>query len=459
MPNSLSQWLHALFQWLGGHSPTVLRGESREATHAIAMTGSLVAFAMLTTGSIWAIAGYAIAGDSPIGGVVGAIVGASFALSIDRIGAYALDAQAPGLGRTLAMVSIRACACILISTITTERITPVLLGRDGERVALEQREAKDIARAKALNERYDITGLRANAAQADVKVTEAQAAVATIPASIVKMETDARACWQTVTMRRASLVKRGVGEVERRRLLVPLTANCADLTNATQRELGLCRDASQKALTEAVTSQSAARAALSSAEAAINARLSEGSQIDRASITGLSSMVADSVLISSPSARRTWISFYLFLLIIELSPLVLKSLSGPSAPGARIAVDHSLAVARHMRRRDDAIHGDEQRLAVRDRVDAALEEALKSPVVRERLNRLFESTMEPLLAFDMARRTIAEMEEFHKNWLDATRRCPDLADRINAVTKALLDEIVERTQDSAGAWTRTAKAA
>jgi hypothetical protein len=459
MMNSPSQWLHAVFQWLGGHSPAVLRGESREATHAIAMTGSLVAFATLTTGSIWAIAGYAIAGDSLIGGAVGAVLGASFALSIDRIGAYALDAQTPGRGRTLAMVGIRACACILVSAITTERITPMLLGRDGERIASEQREAKDAARAKALNERYDITGLRANIAQADMKVTAAQAAVATIPATIVKMETDARTCWQTVARRRANLVARGVGEAERKRLLGPLSAHCGDLANAARRELGLYRDAAQKAFAEIVTRQSVAHDALSSAEATINARLAEGSQIDRASITSMSSIVGDSVLNSSPSARRTWIATFAFLLLVELSPFVLKLLSGASAPGARIAVDHSLAVARHMRRRDDAIHADEQRLAVRDRVDAALEEALKSPVVRERLNKLFESKMELLLAFDVARRMIAEMEELHQNRLDATRRYPDRADWINAMADALLDEIVERARDSAGAWPRTAKAA
>src|SRR5207248_2883782 len=108
----------------------------------------------------------------------------------------------------------------------------VLLGRDGERVALEQREAKDIARAKALNERYGITGSRANAAQADVRVATAQAAVATIPAGIVKMETDAQVCWQMVAMRRASLVTRGVAKAERKRLLGSLSAHCADLANA-----------------------------------------------------------------------------------------------------------------------------------------------------------------------------------------------------------------------------------
>jgi hypothetical protein len=173
----------------------------------------------------------------------------------------------------------------------------------------------------------------------------------------------------------------------------------------------------------------------------------------------MSSIIADSVLNKSPSAQRTWVSTYAFLLLLELSPLILKWLSGQSAPGTRMAVDDALVKARHVRRRDDAIHADAQRLAVRDRVDEALDEALKSPVVRERLSKLFESKIEPLLTFDLARRTIAELEEFHQNGLDATRRCPDLADRIGTLTDALLDDVISRTRGGTGTWRPTSKAA
>jgi hypothetical protein len=197
-------------------------------------------------------------------------MGASFALSIDRIGAYALDAQKPGWGRSLAMVIIRGSMSVLISGITTERIVPVLLGKDSERVAIEQREEKDAERAKVLPERYNIAGLRANITLADGAASVAQKAVETIPAVIVKMEADARGCARILAARRSALLERGVAEAERNHQLAALMSHCAALETSAQRELRLYRESSQKALADAIAGQSAAHAALATADKLMN---------------------------------------------------------------------------------------------------------------------------------------------------------------------------------------------
>lgn len=228
------------------------------------------------------------------------------------------------------------------------------------------------------------------------------------------------------------------------------------MANAARRELERYRETSQKALSEAVAAQSTAHTALEEAEKAIKERLSEAREIEKNAITPLSSIVGDSVLNASPAARRKWIGTYLLLLLLELSPLGFKWLGGPSGPGSRMAVDHELAVARHIRRRDDAIHADEQRLAVRDSVDEMFDAALKSQVVRDRLRQTFEAGIEPLVAFDIYRRVIAEMEEMHELRRDAARRCPDASDAINGLADAVIEDLVARLRERTMTWRQTA---
>ncbi|MGP0104056.1 hypothetical protein [Rhodoblastus sp.] len=450
--------LRALALWLSGHSPSVLHDEGHEATHSISLTGGLVGVATAVTAANWGVAGSVFTGGSAawIGGAVGAIAGATFALSVDRPGAFALDAQAPGRGRKLAILGARVGACLLVSAVTTEAVMPLVLGQDGARIALEQRETRDAARSKDLAAQFDVVGLRASVTQADAVAAAAQSAAAMIPPAILRMEGHTKACSQALARRRNALVAKGVNEVERRRQLGPISARCNGLANAARRELERYRETSQKALSEAVAAQSTAHTALEEAEKAIKERLSEAREIEKNAITPLSSIVGDSVLNASPAARRKWIGTYLLLLLLELSPLGFKWLGGPSGPGSRMAVDHELAVARHIRRRDDAIHADEQRLAVRDSVDEMFDAALKSQVVRDRLRQTFEAGIEPLVAFDIYRRVIAEMEEMHELRRDAARRCPDASDAINGLADAVIEDLVARLRERTMTWRQTA---
>lgn len=174
--------LRALALWLSGHSPSVLHDEGHEATHSISLTGGLVGVATAVTAANWGVAGSVFTGGSAawIGGAVGAIAGATFALSVDRPGAFALDAQAPGRGRKLAILGARVGACLLVSAVTTEAVMPLVLGQDGARIALEQRETRDAARSKDLAAQFDVVGLRASVTQADAVAAAAQSAAAMI---------------------------------------------------------------------------------------------------------------------------------------------------------------------------------------------------------------------------------------------------------------------------------------
>jgi len=431
-----------LFQWLGGYPPSALRGERVESSHPINLTGGLVAMATTTTAAMWGAVGYTTFGNSAVAGAIGVAMGASFALSIDRVGAYALDAQSPGLARTASMLAMRSVMSVLVSFVTLPQLVPMMDGGDSERVAIEQREQRDARRVSALQDRFNIDGLRTAAALAEDKVRTGQAAVDTIPPAILKAEADARACLQTLTNRNALLVRRGVSELRRGRQLAPLVARCGGLTDTARRELASYKNSATKALADAVTGRIEARKKLSEAEAWVTTARQEAYDKDRKIITRYSSFVTDSLLSLSPTARAKWLIAAVFLLLVEAAPLTMKALSGQSAPGARISVDDRLERARYARRHDDAVHADEQRLLVRDRLDNALDSAFKSPDVALRLVTLFEDRLEPMLGFDLARRTLSELEEFHNTCLDASRRCPDLSDRIRALQDALLDDIL-----------------
>lgn len=448
--------------WLGGHAPSALLGETREATHTISLTGGLVGVATCVTAANWGVAGFALAGAAGpqawAAGAAGAIFGGVFALSVDRPGAFALDAQPSGRVRKLAMLGARIGACLLVSAVTAEAVLPLFLGKDSARVALEQREEKDQTRARSLYERFDIGVLKKNVSDADIRQKAAKVAAETIPERITGLEKQAKACGRQVASNRSALLARGLSAAAVRIELAPLSARCGTLANNARRELAAYHETAQKTLSEVVTEQTTAQSALASAQLTVKARLDEASRIEKEAISPLSSLVADSVLSVSPTARRRWFGLYLLLLLIELSPLGFKWASGQSAPGSRMAVDHELGVARHLRRRDDAIHADEQRLAVRDRIDEALDAVLRSSAARDKLTATFESRIEPLLSFDLARRMITEMEEFHELRRTSLRRCPDIADAINAMSDAMLDDLLARTRGRPMAWRPTAKA-
>lgn len=448
--------------WLGGHSPSALHGESQETTHAISLTGGLVGMATCVTAANWGVAGFAVVGASGpqawIGGAVGALFGGAFALSIDRPGAFALDAQSPGRARKLAMLGARVGACLLVSAVTTEAVLPLLIGRDGARVALEQREKNDNLRAYALHARFNIETLSNAVVEAEAKQKTAKAAAETIPERIQRLDSQAKACTRQLANQRSGLLAKGVSAELTRTELSALAKRCAILTNNARRELAEYREVAQKALSEAVAEQTAAQSALGGAQTAVRTRLDEAAQIEKEAISPLSSLVADNVLNVSPTARRKWFGLYLLLLLIELSPLGFKWASGQSAPGTRMAVDHDLAVARHIRRRNDAVHADEQRLAVRDWVDELLEAVLRSPAVRDKLTATFESKIDPLLSFDLTRRLISELEEFHELRRASIRRCPDIADAINALSDATLDDLLARLRGRPSGWRPMAKA-
>jgi hypothetical protein len=405
--------------------------------------------ATATTAAMWGATGYTMFGDSAVAGAVGAAIGAAFALSVDRVGAYALDAQKPGLARTVSMLAIRATMSVMLSFVTLPRLISVMDGPDTERVTIEQREQRDAARAIVLKSRFDIDGLAAAVALAEDKVRRAQTAAETIPPTVIKADADARACRQTLANRRAFLARRGASEAERARELASLTARCANLAEAAKRELAEFKDSAAKALADAVANRVEALAKLSNAESAVTVERQDAYDKDRSIITRRSSFVADSLLLMSPTARANWFIASILLLLAEMTPLLMKALSGQSAPGARISTDERLERARHARRHDDAAHADELRLLARDHLDEAFSSAFKSPNTAQRLQELFESHLEPMLAFDLARRTLAELEVFHAESVDASRRCPELSDRILALKESLLDDILRRWRNNA----------
>jgi hypothetical protein len=356
------------------------------------------------------------------------------------------------------MLGARIGACLLVSAVTTEAVLPLLIGKDGARIALEQREEKDNIRARTLQQRFSIENLRTAAVEADLKQKAAKAAAETIPERIQRLDIQAKACVRQLAKQRSALLAKGVSPAVARTELVSLSIRCGALANNAGRELAAYRETTQKLLSEAAAEQAIAQTTLADAQTAVKSRLDEAEMIEKDAITPMSSLVADSVLNVSPTARRKWMGLYLLLLLIELSPLGFKWASGRSAPGTRMAVDHDLAVARHIRRRDDAIHADEQRLDIRDQMDEILGALLRSPSVRNKLQATFESKIDPLLSFDLARRVITELEEFHELRRASVRRCPDIADAINALSDATLDDLLARLRGRPTAWRPTAKA-
>lgn len=441
--------LRDIFLWLAGHDPATLREESREATQPIVLVGAAVALAALVTGTNWGIAGFGLAGGnySPqawSAAAIAALFAALVVIVIDRAGVFALDAQSPGLIRKGALLGVRVGICCLVSAVTTQFITPHLLEKESKAFALEQREQKDAARAKALHERFDISGLREAVGAADLNVNSAAAAITTVPLGIQAMDAEAKTCWRQYAGRKQALLAKKIGEVDARNQLAAHATRCTAASTTVRRELTTHREKAKKALEDAAARQSAARASLVDAEATIKQRLVEAAKIEKDAISPQSTRVTEGVMEASPAARRKWWATYVLILLLELAPLALKGIAGPSAPGARMAVDHDLTVAGHQRRRENAIHAKKQRVALRDAMDEAKDAALLSVETRDRFKALFESKLDALLPLDVAKRIVAEIEEAHDLRLASARRCPGAVDAINAAWDQAMDELTAR---------------
>jgi hypothetical protein len=436
---------------LAGYDPRSLAGESRETTQPIALAGATVALAATVTGLNWGVAGFSLVsggGTSAFASAaIAGLLGASVVTTIDRAGIFVFDTQSGGRFRKGALLAGRVALCLLVGAATTEFITPRLLNAESKAMALAQREHNQAVRVKSLREVHNIDALRSSSSDADTGVAGAEAALAVVPQNIRDMEAGARTCWRQHADRKRALLAAQNTRVGVRQQLAPLAARCTTLSNAARNELAAHQDRQRQALDHAQEQQRAARAALTGAESAAREQLSEATAIEKEAISAQSTGVIGKVLETNPDARRKWWIVYALIVLLELSPLLFKAASRQTVPGMRIATDYDLSIASHMRRREEAIHQDELKLAERDLRDGVRLAALQSPATRDRLKAFYEMHLEALTPLELAKRTAAEIEEAHDMRQSSIRRYPDCAGILNAVYDKAFDDVLDRLRN------------
>ena len=200
-----------LFIRLGGHDPITMRNEGREATQPIAMAGSTVLMAAMVTSANWAIASHALADDdTSVGALIATVIGAALGFllvaTLDRAGIYQIDTHS---GRGLpkaALLLVRLILVLLVSTVTTGAIAPVLLKPELEAHALEMREQSELSRMHMLDKLFSTEQLQMTLKQNNNSLTLARAATGVVPPDVLLQQNKSKSCWQSYAVRKAELV-------------------------------------------------------------------------------------------------------------------------------------------------------------------------------------------------------------------------------------------------------------
>jgi hypothetical protein len=438
---------------LSGHDPQAIRGEGREAVQPIAMAGATILLAAFVTVANWAIAGYSLAdgGNSQhrwIGAILGATLGFSVVLVIDRAGVYQMDTQAGHPLRKSAVLIVRMFVVLLVSAVTTAAVAPWLMASELKDYVLHMRESADAERAHMLNERFSLEALRAAARRIDADVDSARKAGFTIPPDIKARLERGQTCWQDFIKRKIQLLREGYSDGYVRELLDGYAMRCDADFDSARRDLDTYVKRNRADLADAERRQSTAQTALRQAEIDINRRLIEAGAIEEEAITAQSAMVLDGLLESNHGARKKWYGVCAFIVCLELLPLTLKLLSDKSISGLRIIADREIASDACERRRELVREDRIRERVLRAAMDAAMNEAFASPEVQQHMSKLFQSKVEALIPIEIAKRLIAEIETGAQNVEAATRRRPSCAHAIAEAWSHAMAEVTERLLSS-----------
>ena len=363
----------------------------------------------------------------------------------DALAVYFLDTIRTGRSQERTWFALRFGVALMVAAIDTIAIAPRTFRDAVSEYALQLHDANDAARQMNYDAQYKVGALEEAVAATDTTQAAAIAASKLIPVEVRVAQSKANSCAAELARER----RRRADGTQAERHLAGLIADCSALAKQANEATTAFQAKARQDIHDATVQRSDAQRDLRTAEDTIRARLSDANRIEGHAITYRSLSVVGAYILSDPLAMIEIALLFAVSVALQFAPLALKSLVGRSAPGARIMADHEIAVAEHLRRRDEAFESQAQRMATNETFQAALADILSSSALRQQMAASLQPYVLAMTPFEVARHNAEAFEAFIAAWDEKTRRHPRFAEDFNRLFEAAMKDVAQALRPAA----------
>ena len=329
-----------------------------EEIGGLSKIGISICFASALAALQFAIAGWFLAdgfmGDARVAfAMVLGLIGASIVLIVDRNFIYAADTSAQSHGYlSYAYLGVRIFLIVVISSLSSQFTLPLLLKSELEIHVQDLRDERyDTAKERYVN-KYELPEKVRSERETAQQITKVKSSLNNLPQDIIHQKLASEQCLREYKKKINASIGPDIDDDEVANLYARDKTQCEQLEIAYKEAYKVYVAPRQAELALIQASHQHLEADVKQAQGALKGDLEKADQNNLQYLNASSADVLWSLIRHNPGARMKYLMITLVQLILELMPLLLKTLLGRSALGIRIALrtqhlNESLEVSGH----------------------------------------------------------------------------------------------------------------
>ncbi len=345
---------------LTGHDVKTGESPSDVTYHGLPLIGASVAFGATIACVNMGLLGSVLADGKPpaviwLVIVAMALIGLCAVLVMDRAAIQFSDTikESRRWNKWL-YIAIRAVIVLIVSSLTSQAVMPLLLKPELTSQALEMRERSDYARNQSLTERFKLKDKQVTQNDASAQLKSAQDAAKQLPKDIQDQLAVAKACWAEYSNSLRAKVNNGIERSDAKSQLSDHAARCHQQQTAAVSARDAYFKQTREAVVEATIALSQATKSMGDAQVEVRNRTEAAAATETEALTYRSATVLQALLHENPAARIKWLMVTVFLVVFEILPMLLKMMGGQSVAGHRLMVERECAIAKQDAKRFEA---------------------------------------------------------------------------------------------------------
>lgn len=268
-----------------------------------------------------------------------AVIGALVVLIVDRNFIYAADTSSQSKGYiTYAYLAIRIFLILVISSLSSQFTLPLLLKSELEIHVQDLKDERYDAAKNRYNNKYELAAKVQSERELGGDITRLKGALTNLPQSLVHQKLVSQQCMREYRKKINSSIGPDVDEEEVSNLYAREKIQCEQMELAYKEAYRLYIAPKQAELTLKNESYKHVLIDVSQAQNSFKNDLQKADQNNSQFLNASSSDVLWSLVKNNPGARMKYIMLTLAQMILELMPLLLKSILGQSPLGIQIAL-------------------------------------------------------------------------------------------------------------------------
>jgi len=341
--------------------------------------------------------------------MVTAIVGACIVLIIDRNFIYAADTSAQSKGYFSHLyLAIRILLILAVSSLSSQFTLPLLLKSELEIHVQDLRDERyDIAKDR-YNNKYELPEKVRSERDLTQQITKIKASLFNLPQELVHQKLASEQCMREYKKKVNASIGPDIDDEEVANLYARDKMQCEQLELAYKESYKLYVTPRQAELAVSEGTHKHLELDVGQAQSAFKSELLKADQNNSQYLNTSSADVLWSLIRHNPGARMKYLMITLVQLVLELMPLLLKSLLGRSPLGVGIAIRtqdmyEKLESSEHHRALAQTNRLSEHQLALFQNKEAGLSSKITLQHLANKLGALKAESRSPLFGFSLDR--------------------------------------------------------